>query len=318
MDCVEIRKKEALLRSCGSYGGQSKTLLFGQKTKTPELFGMAKLKGDRILGIVEKPKKGKEPSNIKVTGVYLLEPKFFETYKKAKKHQYDFEDALSLYMKENDVRIVILDADRKKISSLKYPWHLFGVQKNLFDKFLKTKIAKSAQIAKNVVIQGKVHIGENTKIFENAVIKGPCYIGDNCVIGNNALIREYTNLGNNVLIGANAEITRCIFQDNVHIHSGFFGDSIIGSGCRVGAGTITANARIDREQIKSTVKNKKIDTKLKSLGAIIGENTKIGIHCSLMPGIFIGSNCVIGPNSVVFENIKNNSTYYTKFTKIIK
>ncbi|MEA1898465.1 MAG: hypothetical protein U9N53_12470, partial [Bacteroidota bacterium] len=115
------------------------------------------------------------------------------------------------------------------------------------------------------------------------------------------------------LIGANAEITRCILQNNVHIHSGFFGDSIIDSGCRIGAGTITANARIDREQIQSTVKGKKIDTGLKSLGAIIGENTKIGIHCSLMPGVFIDSNCIIGPNSTVFDNIEDNKTYYTKF-----
>jgi UTP-glucose-1-phosphate uridylyltransferase len=30
-----------------------------------------KLKGDRILKIVEKPKKGKEPSDIKVVGVYF-------------------------------------------------------------------------------------------------------------------------------------------------------------------------------------------------------------------------------------------------------
>lgn len=161
-------------------------------------------------------------------------------------------------------------------------------------------------------------MGENVKIFENAVIKGPCYIGDNCVIGNNALIREYTNLENNSIVGANVEVTRCIFQEDVHVHSGFFGDSIFGKGCRIGAGTITANVRIDRGEVKSVVKGEKIGTGLDSLGVIMGENSKSGIHCSLMPGILIGSNCNIWPHSIVFDNIEDGTTFYTEFKGIKK
>lgn len=299
-------------------GAKFKSILFGQRTKNPQLFGMAKLKGSRVLEIVEKPKKGKEPSNIKVVGIYFLEPGFFKVYQKIKKNMYDFEEALSVYMKKNDVRIITLDKEEKDIPSLKYPWHLFEVERYLFNKFLKPQIAKTAKIAKNVTIEGNVYIGENTQIFEGAVIKGPCYIGDNCVIGNNSLIREYTNLENNVLIGAFAEVTRSIFQENIHTHSGYFGDSIFGRGCRLGAGNITANVRIDRGEIKSVVKGEKIGTGLDHLGCIMGENTKTGIHCSLMPGVLIGSNCLIGPNSAIFENIEDNTNFYTEFKGISK
>lgn len=299
-----------------------KAVLAGRKTDTPKLFGMARLKGDRILEIIEKPEKENEPSDIKVVGIYLLEPGFFEAYDRVKKHHYDFEDALSLYMEKNDVKIEIFDKTDEGEISLKYPWHLFKAEKYLFDKHLKRRISKSARIAENAIIQGKVYIGENTKIFEGAVIKGPCYIGDNCTIGNNSLIREYSNLENDVLVGAFAEVARTIFQKDVHIHSGFFGDSIFGSSCRVGAGTITANARIDREEIVAKLKvprsrtsslrgkkneKLKIKTGLKSLGAIIGDNVKIGVHSSLMPGVLVGSNSLIGPRSLVKENIKDNS-----------
>lgn len=297
---------------------KAKSVLAGKKTNTPQLFGMARLKGDRILEIIEKPEKGKEPSDIKVIGIYLLEPGFFEAYDKVKKHHYDFEDALSLYMKKNDVRIEILDKAEEGKVSLKYPWHLFKAEKYLFDRYLKRRISKTARIAKNAIIKGKVYIGENAKIFEGAVIKGPCFIGDNCIIGNNSLIREYSNLEDNCLIGAFAEVVRTIFQKDVHIHSGFFGDSIFGSGCRVGAGTITANVRIDRGEIITKLKvlrsrtsllrgkkngKLKVKTGLKSLGAIVGENTKIGVHSSLMPGVLIGSDSQIGPGSIVKENI---------------
>jgi len=300
-----------------------KALLFGQKTKNPQLFGIARIKKDRILEIVEKPKKGKEPSNIRVLGLYLLEPRFFNFYQKVKKHKYDFETALSEYMKKTCVRLEVLKKSEEETSSLKYPWHLFKVQRYLFDKFLKRKIKKSASVSKGVLIEGKVYVGHRVKIFENAVIKGPCYIGDDSVIGNNSIIREYVNLENNVLIGALAEVCRSIFQEDVHCHSGFFGDSIFGRGCRIGAGVITANVRIDRGEIKvksqkSGAKSQKINTGLKSLGTIMGENSKIGVHSSLMPGVLIGANCLIGPSSVVFENIKDSSILYTKFKKITK
>jgi len=295
-----------------TYNPKIKTLLFGQKTKNPQLFGIVKLKGDRVLEIVEKPAKGKEPSNVRVVGVYLLEPNFFDYYQKVKKEKYDFEKALSNYMKKNEVKFVFLKKSKKELFSLKYPWRLFTLEKYLFDKFLKKKIAKSAKIAKNVVIEGDVYVGERTKIFEGAVIKGPCYIGDNCIIGNNSLIREYTNLENNVLIGAFAEVARSIFQENVHCHSGYFGDSIFGKGCNIGAGTITANVRLDRGEIKTKLKIKneklKIKTGLKSLGVIVGQNTKFGVNVSLMPGVLIGSDCQISPGSVVFENIEDNAT----------
>ena len=276
---------------------KNKAFLIGQETDSPWLFGMAKLKGKRVLEIVEKPEKGKEPSNIKIVGVYLLEPSFFEIYKKIKKDKYDFEKAVSGYLKKNETRIVILKAKENETVFLKYPWHLFNVVKYLFDKNLK---------------KDEIRIGQNVKILKGAIIKGPCYIGDNCLIGNNSLVRDYSNLENNVVIGALAEVARSVFQENVHVHSGYFGDSIFDQGCRIGAGTNTANLRIDRAKIKIEIAGKKISTNLDSLGVIVGQNTKIGINVSLMPGKMIGSNCLIGPHSLVFKNVKDRTVFYSE------
>lgn len=301
-----------------NYSPKLKSILFGVETKTPEIFGIARLKKDRVLGIVEKPRKGKEPSNIRVMGIYVLEPGFFEIYKKVKKNMYDFEEALSEYMKKNYVKIMVLKGLEKEPPSLKYPWDLFNFEKHLFDKYLKRKIENTAKISKGAVIKGDVCIGKNVRILENAVIKGPCYIGEDCIIGNNSLIRDYSNLENGGLIGAFAEIARCVFQENCHTHSGCFGDSIFGQSCRLGAGTVVANVRIDRGEVKSVVKGEKIGTGLNSLGVIMGENTKTGINCSLMPGVLIGSNVAVGPNSVVFKNIEDNATFYTEFKEVKK
>jgi bifunctional UDP-N-acetylglucosamine pyrophosphorylase/glucosamine-1-phosphate N-acetyltransferase len=226
-----------------------------------------------------------------------------------------FEVAVSAYAKENDSRIVVLDEGYKSIS-LKYPWHLFKDQKYLYDNLLTKKIiAKSAQVAKSAVIEGNVVIGENVKIYEGAVVKGPCYIGDNSIIGNNSIVRDYCDLENGAMVGALCEVGRTIFQPDVHVHSGYFGDSILASGVRVGAGAITANVRVDRGEISARVKKEKngekvlskIDTGLKSLGTIVGENTKIGVRATIMPARFIGKNSQLGPAAVVMRNVDDGT-----------
>jgi len=303
-----LNSKEILKAMIKKIKKEKKPVLAGQKTKTPWLFGMMKLKGDRILKIVEKPKKGKEPSDIKVVGVYYLEPKYFNYYQRVKKSPHDLEDALSEYMKENEVKLALLQEKEEDTPAfLKYPWHLFNLRKYLFDHFLKEKIENTAKISKNVIIEGKVYIGSGAKILEGAIIKGPCYIGDGCFVGNNSLVRDYSNLEENVMIGAFCEVTRSIFQKGVTTHSGFFGDSIIGEETKIGAGVITSNVRLDRGEIFSKVKGEKINTGLKSFGAVIGKNTFIGTKVNIMPGKFIGSNCFIYPNSLIKENIKDNT-----------
>jgi bifunctional UDP-N-acetylglucosamine pyrophosphorylase/glucosamine-1-phosphate N-acetyltransferase len=294
---------------------KSQLIISAGPTKTPWFFGILKLKGDKVLDIVEKPKPGREFSNLKITGVYFLPKEFFKYLRKVPVHPYSLEEALLNYAKKEDMRMVNI---KKDTFALKYPWDLFEIKKYIFDNFLKRKIAKTAKIGKDVRIEGKVFIGEKTRIFEKAVVKGPCYIGNDCIIGNNAVIRDYTDIEDNDLIGANAEITRSIFQSSCQAHSGFFGDSIFDKRCLMGAGTITANVRVDRGEIKSTVKGRKINTGLKSFGCVMGKNVRSGIHCSFMPGVFIGENSRIGPKTLVSDNVKENSLLYTKFQKIIK
>ena len=324
VDCQSIIKD--LIRRYQKEG--SKAIIVGQKTKTPQLFGMLKLEGKRILEIVEKPKPGQEPSDIKTVVIDLLTPEFFLTYEKVPKEQDDFEKALSAYAKKVEMEVLIVkNREEEGPSFLKYPHQLFAIERFLLSRFLVPKISKTARVSPRAIIEGKVFIGENTTIFENAVIKGPCYIGSNCLIGSHSLVRENVNLEDNVVIGAFAEITRSIFQEGRPIrsgffgstHSGYFGDSIIGPNCHFGSGIITANFRLDEKNILVTVKNQKIDTGSSCLGVIVGRNSYFGLHSSTMPGVLIGSDCIIGPGTVVFGNVPDNSKLITKFqTQVLK
>lgn len=291
----------------------ARAILLSAPTKTPWLFGNLKIKGDKVLDIIEKPEKGKEFSNFKSVGVYFLPKEFFGYLKKEKPHSYSLIRAFSKYAKEKELKIVKIE---KEPISLKYPWDLFDINEYLLKK-IKTKIL--GKIEKHCQISGPLIIEKGSLLKSGTYIEGPVYIGKNCRIGPNCYIRGFTSIGSGCQIGSGVEIKNSIIGNNSKIpHLNYLGNSIIEENCNLGAGTITANLRFDNGIIKSVVKGEKISTGLKKLGAVVGGKTKIGINVSLMPGVLIGSGCLIGPHSVVFENIKDNTVFYNKFQGVIK
>lgn len=292
--------------------GVGGVLLVKQKENTWDL-GVVSVDGNKVKAIIEKPKKGEEASKLCVVGIYLLSPEFILTLENTPAEHYQLEKALDTFVKNNDVRY--LDAKEETVV-LKYPWDLLSV-KNYLLAHVKRLIANSAVIASSAEIIGEVFIDEGVEIMEKVVIKGPCYIGKNVFIGNNAILRNGIDIEENSVVGANMEVKNTLVMENSKTHSGFIGDSVIGKNCRIGAGFCTANVRLDRATVKATVKNEKIDTGLKSLGAMFGEGTHIGIKSSTMPGVIIGKNAIIGSETGVMSNIGDDTRYYTKFQEVV-
>lgn len=282
-------------------------VLLAGRTERPWDYGILKLEGhERAVGIVEKPPRGSEPSDLKAIGIYLLELQFLEYYENAKDAgMYAYEAALDEFMKEKSVSVVVTE---KEMPSLKYPWGALGLCGALMDeKVFRPKIDRSAKIDGSARISGPVNIGRNARVLENAVIKGPCHIGDGCTVGTFSLVREFCDLEDGVEIGAFTEVARSIIQEGTHVHSGFIGDSIIGRNCRIGAGIVTANRRLDRGEIGASVKGKKTGTGLTRLGLVMGDGSSIGTCVNAMPGVMVGSGSVVGPGVLIKENVHSGS-----------
>lgn len=289
----------------------------GKETQDPSSYGIFRLQGEKVLGIVEKPESGNEPSNIAVSGARLLSQDFFSYYEKlADYHQVDLIDATNAYLQDKQAFVLLV---KEKGLTLKYPWDVFGILDFLFTgDYFAPHIASTASLARNVMLKGPIYVGENTEIAEGTIIEGPVYIGNNCKIGYHNVIRGPVNIEDTFESRSFAEIKGSVVQDDVHMASGFLGDSIAASGCRFGAGFITGNRRLDRSTVKVKLGEQTLDTRLERLGVIAGANSKLGIHAGTMPGVLIGSNCIVGPGTHVFENIQDNTTFYTKFDNVQK
>ncbi len=290
----------------------ARVVLVGGRTKTPWDYGVVRFEGGDAKEIVENPAPGTEPSDIKAVGFYALEPDFFEHYDRlSSHHEADLIDAINSCLKEHKGLLALLEQD---VPALKYPWEMFLMAEILFrSASFVPGIAPSARIGNYTVVdEQSVHIGENTVIRDGTIIEGPAYIGNNCEVGYHNVIRQGVVMEDGVKTGAGFEIKHSIVGRETHFHSGYVGDSIIGEHCRFGAGFITANRRIDRENIHAMVKGKEYDTGLTRFGIVAGDNVRTGIRVGTMPGVFLGVGSLVGPGMQVFHNIADGEKLFAR------
>ncbi len=149
----------------------------------------------------------------------------------------------------------------------------------------------------NVVILGPAFLSESTVIKSGTRIEGPVYIGKGCIIGPNAYLRPGTIIADNCHIGT-SEIKNSVIMSGTKIpHFSYVGDSIIGRNCNFGAGTKIANLRHDSKNVKVNIEGKKIDSGRKKLGALVFDEVKTGINCSINCGAIIMKGERLLPNS---------------------
>ena len=288
--------------------GRAEMVLSTVKTNDPATYGIAYVRGSKVLRVVEKPKKAR--SNIKIGGVYWLTRAFLDTLQHVRQQEYSLEQAIQLFIESgHEVRHVTYDNSLDY--SLKYPWHILDVNAKLLATLpKKPKVSSKARISRTAVIKGSVLIEDGVQVMERAVIKGPCYIGKNAVIGDHTLIRENVSVGEGSLVGAYTEVKNSWIGSNVKMHGAFLGDSVVDDDARLAKNTVTANRRFDRAAVKSKIGRARISTKLGYLGAIVGMGASTGVNTSLMPGVKIGEFSVIGPGTVVKRDIPDNSKVY--------
>jgi UDP-N-acetylglucosamine diphosphorylase/glucosamine-1-phosphate N-acetyltransferase len=280
--------KAAKKKSAGSY-------LLGYQTKTyfPGGYLVVNTAG-ALEHIVEKPKPGEEPSRLVNILVHLHtdSKKLLDYIERVKTTKDDvYECALDNIVKDgNKINVVPYD---DFWAPIKYPWHIFDVTKYFLD-ISQPEIHSSASISPISTIEGNVILEKGVRVLENAVIRGPAYIGAGSLIGNNVLVRDYSHIGADCVIGYGTEVKNSCIGDGCWVHSSYIGDSIVGKNCSFGAGTVLANFRFDEKNVPVNVNSEIIDTGRDKLGAIIGDDCKTGINASVMPGVKIGPNSIVG------------------------
>jgi UDP-N-acetylglucosamine diphosphorylase/glucosamine-1-phosphate N-acetyltransferase len=279
----------------------------------PEDYGMVELEKDRyVKRIVEKPRREDAPSNLANAGIYVLTPEIFERIREisaSSRGEWEITDAFSLMLKQEKTFLAVKLA-REDWFDIGRPWDLLEANRWVLSR-AEHRVA--GLVENGAYIVGPVTVAESARVRSGAYVEGPSLIDEGSDVGPNCYVRPFTSVGKKVRVGNACEIKNSILMDGTHVgHLSYVGDSVIGEKCNLGAGTITANYRLDVGIVKMMVKDKLVDTGRTKLGAVLGDNVKTGINALLMPGIKIGANSLIGPNVVVERDLAPNTIVLLK------
>ena len=190
-----------------------------------------------------------------------------------------------------------IDQEKLRKFFIKSGVKMIGSETVFFSK--DTKIGKNVTINPYVVIGPKVKIGNNVIVNSFSHLEG-CKIKDKVEVGPYARLRSGTILEEGSKIGNFVEVKKSTIGKKSKInHLSYIGDSKLGKGVNIGAGTITCNY--------DGVKKSK---------TIIKDNVFIGSNSSLVAPITLEKNSIIGAGSVITKKVKKNSLALTRGSQI--
>jgi len=168
-------------------------------------------------------------------------------------------------------------------------------------------VGKDCVIDVNVILDGKITMGDNVVIGPNTILKDveigdgssieafshlvSSKVGKDCSIGPYARLREGSHIDDGAKIGNFVETKKTtIGKHSKASHLAYLGDTEIGEDSNIGAGTITCN--YDGKDKHATK---------------IGDKSFIGTNSSLVAPVTIGSNAYVAAGSVITKDVPDDA-----------
>ncbi|MDQ7779173.1 MAG: glucose-1-phosphate thymidylyltransferase [Planctomycetota bacterium] len=172
------------------------------------------------------------------------------------------------------------------------------VTKGKFRVLVHGKVADGAVVVFGgaVLFDGGIVIGPGTVIEPGALIKGPTVIGERTEVRQGAYVRGGCIFGDRCVVGHATEVKDSVFLDDAKAgHFAYVGDSVLGNGVNLGAGTKLANLKIIDAPVRLHIDGGLHDTGLRKFGAILGDGCELGCNSVTSPGTVLGKGSLVYP-----------------------
>ena len=166
--------------------------------------------------------------------------------------------------------------------------------KKYSSEYGETVIGKNSILCPGAVIYTGTKIGHNTLLGDNCSIREKCDIGDYDIISRGVTVNYETVIGNYTKI-----------MDNTHIT----GNMIIGDHVFI---SVCVSSTNDNSMGRAENAADKLQ------GPIIEDYVTIGASASLLPGVRIGKNAIVGASALVTKDVPPNKVVMGVPAKIIR
>jgi glucose-1-phosphate thymidylyltransferase len=263
-----------------------------KRVSDPVRYGVVKIEGGEVKGIVEKPKDA--GSNLVNTGIYAFTRDVF----KYTESVLDIPDVLNNMIAEG-YSIKALETAGTWLDVV-YPWDVISLNNAILQNI---EAGLGGTIEDGVSLKGKVVIGEGSVIRAGSCVYGPAVIGSGCEIGPQACIMPSTSIGDNVAIASFTQIKNSVIGDDVTLGPGcFISDSIIDKGCVI-KGRFTALS--GQSDVRINDESPSIN-----IGVIMGEDCNVESNVTVKPGAIIGNYCQIQISKLISGRFPDRSLIY--------
>ncbi len=143
-------------------------------------------------------------------------------------------------------------------------------------------------------------IGDNSVIRSHTVIYAGNKIGSHFQTGHHVVIRESNQIGDHVSVGSLSCVEHhVLIESGVRLHSQCFVPefSILKQNAWVGPKCTLTNARYPKSP----------NAKHNLVGPTLEESVKVGANCTILPGVRLGRNALIGAGSLVTKDVPANA-----------
>lgn len=258
-------------------------------------YGLLKVTKKRLQAVEEKPRV--EQAGWVNAGAYRLTPDMVRRCAEltaSPRGEFELTDVLHSAARERSIQVI----EAKSWRDAGRPWHLLSIQEELM---AKQEGARGGTIDQGAHVDDNVVVEKGARVRSGVVVEGPSIIQARARVGPNAYIRPSTVVGAGCHVGHGVEIKNSILMQNAHVpHLSYVGDSVIGQGVNLGAGTQVANLKhSDRTVRVRDGDGQMVDTGRRKFGVVIGDGAKTGINSTLNVGSVLGFRARILPGRVV-------------------
>lgn len=166
-------------------------------------------------------------------------------------------------------------------------------------------VARSAPIVRGMLaslarqdftVTDEIAVHRSATVEVGAVLKGPLILGPGCFVAAGAYLRGGNWVEANCTFGPGAELkSSFVFSGTKLAHFNFVGDSVLGSGVNLEAGSIVCNYRNERasKEIHVRVGGELYDTGVVKFGALVGDGCRIGANAVVAPGALLLPGAIV-------------------------
>jgi NDP-sugar pyrophosphorylase family protein len=148
-------------------------------------------------------------------------------------------------------------------------------------------------------LKDELAVHRSAIVEPGAVLKGPLILGAGCFVAAGAYLRGGNWVGERCTIGPGTELkSSFVFPGTGLAHFNFVGDSVVGAGVNLEAGSIVCNHRNERAAKEIFVRSGEGGalraTGCEKFGALVGDGVRIGANAVIAPGALLRPGLVVG------------------------